>query len=144
MFHNITIGVDGSDHSWRALTAACDLAQRYTAQLHIIHVPEIPPSAIAIGIGAIDVPVDMEQIMHVGQTVMADAVARARAHGIAPSSQIIRPGIPSAEILHAVESTNSDLVVSGRRGVGNIASLLLGSTSQKIAQDAPCACLTVK
>ena len=96
MFHNITIGVDGSDHSWRALTVACDLAQRYAAQLHIIHVPEIPPSAIAIGIGAIDVPVDMEQIMGAGQTVVTDAAARARAQGIEPSSQIVRSGIPSA------------------------------------------------
>ncbi|EBA13991.1 universal stress protein [Roseobacter sp. CCS2] len=144
MFNNITIGIDGSDHCWRALVIACDLAQRYTAQVHIIHVPEIPPSAMAMGVGAIDVPVDMEQIMRAGQAIMADAATRAREHGIEPSSQIVRLGIPSTEIIQVVESTGSDLVVTGRRGRGGVASLLLGSTSQKIAHDAPCACLTVK
>ena len=144
MFENITIGVDGSDQGWRALEVASDLATRYEAQLHIIHVPEIPPSAMAIGIGAIDVPVDMEQIMIAGQAVMAEAATRARDLGIEPSSQIVRTGTASSEIIHAAESTNSDLIVTGRRGVGNLTSLLLGSTSQKIAHEAPCACLTVK
>lgn len=144
MFENITIGVDGSDHCWRALEVACDMAKRYEANLHIIHVPEVPPSAMAIGIGAIDVPIDMEQVMSAGQAVMTDAAARARNFGVEPSSQIVRTGITSTEIIHAAESTNSDLIVTGRRGAGSIASLLLGSTSQKIAQEAPCACLTVK
>lgn len=144
MFSNITVGVDGSDHGWRALEVACDLAQHYKAKLHLVHVPEIPPSAMAIGIGAIDVPVDMEQIMTSGQAVMADAATRARDLGIEPSSQIVRTGVASEEILYTADRTNTDLIVSGRRGMGNVASLLLGSTSQKIAHDATCACLTVK
>ncbi len=144
MFENITIGIDGSDHAWRALEVASDLAQRYEGKLHIVHVPEVPPSAMAIGIGAIDVPVDMEQVMTAGQAVMAEAATRARALGVEPSSQIVRTGMASTEIIQAAESTNSDLIVTGRRGVGNIASLLLGSTSQRIAHEAPCACLTVK
>ena len=144
MFSNITVGVDGSDHGWRALEVACDLAQHYNASVHLVHVPEIPPSAMAIGIGAIDVPIDMEQVMSAGQAVMAEAATLSRGHGVEPSSQIVRTGIASAEILHTAESTETDLIVSGRRGVGNVASLLLGSTSQKIAHDAQCACLTVK
>ena len=144
MFKNITLGVDGSDHGWRALDVACDLARRYASNLHIVHVPEVPPAAMAVGIGAIDIPVDMAQIMATGQAVMADAATRARDHEIEPTSQIVRTGIASAEIIHTAESTASDLIVSGRRGVGSVASFLLGSTSQKIAHDAPCACLTVK
>ncbi|PJI84394.1 nucleotide-binding universal stress UspA family protein [Yoonia maricola] len=144
MFDNITIGVDGSDHGWRAFDLACDLAQRYDAQLHVVHVPEIPPSAIAIGIGAIDVPIDLEQIISDGQAVMADAATRARAQGVEPSSQIVRTGVAATEILHVANSTSSDLIVSGRRGMGDVASLFLGSTSHKIAQEAQCACLTVK
>lgn len=144
MFADITIGVDGSDHGWRALDVACDLAQRYDARLHIVHVPEIPPSAMAIGIGAIDVPIDMNQIISGGQEVMANAATRARAKNIEPASQIVRTGAASTEILHVAESTDSDLIISGRRGMGNVASLFLGSTSHKIAQEAQCACLTVR
>ena len=144
MFKNITIGVDGSEHGWRALEVACDLAQHYEAKLHIVHVPEIPPTAMAIGIGAVDVPIDMNQIISGGQAIMADAATRARKFDIEPSSQIVRTGSASTEILHLAESTGSDLIVSGRRGIGNVASLFLGSTSHKIAQEAQCACLTVK
>jgi len=144
MFRNITIGIDGSEHSWRALSIACDLARRYEARLHIVHVPDVPPSAMAIGVGAVDIPVDMEQIMASGHAIMADAATRARADGIEPASQIVRTGAASAEIILTAETTGSDLIVTGRRGVGSVAGLLLGSTSQQIAHDAPCACLTVK
>ncbi|MCK0097489.1 universal stress protein [Yoonia sp. F2084L] len=144
MFADITVAIDGSDHGWRALEIACDLAKRYEGKIHLIHAPEMPPSSMAIGIGAIDVPVDMEQLMASGQAIMAQAADLARKSEVEPASQIVRVGVPSAEVIHTAEATGSDLIVTGRRGMGGIASLLLGSTSQKIAHDAPCACLTVK
>ncbi|MDP5086080.1 MAG: universal stress protein [Yoonia sp.] len=144
MFKNITVGIDGSDHCWRALDLACDLAKHYEGKIHLVHAPEIPPSAMVIGIGAIDMPVDMEQIMATGQAVMVQAAKRARANGSEPASQIVRIGTPASEVIHTAEATSSDLIVTGRRGVGGMASLFLGSTSQKIAHEAQCAVLTVK
>ncbi|MCB1819877.1 MAG: universal stress protein, partial [Gammaproteobacteria bacterium] len=34
-------------------------------------------------------------------------------------------------------------IVMGRRGLGDLAGLLMGSVSQKISHLAPCPCLTV-
>lgn len=144
MFANITVAIDGSDHGWRALDIACDLAKRYDSSVHVIHVPEVPTTAIAVGAGAIEMPIDMEHVTAAGQAIMAEAATKAREHGIDPSSQIVRTGSPSAEVLHTADATSSDLIVTGRRGMGSVASLVLGSTSQKIAHDAQCACLTVK
>ncbi len=144
MFANITVAVDGSEHGWRALAVACDLAKRYEAKIHIVHVPEVPQPTMAVGMMAVDIPVDMTQIMAAGQSILSEAVTLAREHDVEPGSQIVQTGIPSELIIHVAESTNSDLIVTGRRGMGSVASLLLGSTSQKVAHDAPCACLTVK
>lgn len=144
MFENITVAVDGSEHGWRALAVTCDLAKRYDAKVHIVHVPEVQQPAMAVGMSVVDIPIDMEQIMATGQAVLADAATKAREHGLEPGSQIVQPGIPSELVIHVADTTNSDLIVTGRRGMGSVASLLLGSTSQKIAHDAQCACLTVK
>lgn len=144
MFSNITIAVDGSDHAWRALVVACDLAKHYDAQIHLVHTPELASTGIAVGSGAVEIPPTDAEIAKAGEVVMAEAATMARNEGIEPASQFVRNGTPSAAAIDVATETQSDLIVTGRRGIGGFQSLLLGSTSQKIAHDAPCAFLTVK
>jgi nucleotide-binding universal stress UspA family protein len=54
------------------------------------------------------------------------------------------PGFAPEEILHASESTPTDLVVVGSRGVGALTRCLIGSTSERVARHAPCSVLVVK
>ena len=144
MFRNITVAVDGSDHASRALRIACDLAKHYDGKIHLVHTPEIETTGIAVGAGAVEIAPTAEAIVNGGRAVLASAVTIARDSGIEPSSQIVGNGTPSAEAIKVAEDTNSDLIVAGRRGLGGFASLVFGSTSQKISRDAPCAVLTVK
>ena len=144
MFKNIIVAVDGSDHATKALKVACDLAQHYDGQIHLVHTPEIATTGLAVGSGAVEIPPTDEAIAEAGRAVMAEAATTVREAGFEPASQTVRNGTPSAEAIAAAEETGSDLIVTGRRGVGGIQSLLMGSTSQKIAHDAPCAFLTVK
>lgn len=144
MFKNITVAVDGSDHATKAVQIACDLAKHYGGKIHLVHTPEITTTGIAVGSGAVEIPPTDEAIAAAGRVVMAEAATTARDAGVEPANQIVRNGTPSAEAIAAAEETGSDLIVTGRRGVGGIQSLLMGSTSQKIAHDAPCAFLTVK
>ncbi len=53
-------------------------------------------------------------------------------------------GSPAEEVVAFARDRNADLIISGSRGFGKLKSLLLGSTSHKIAQLAECSCLTVK
>jgi nucleotide-binding universal stress UspA family protein len=144
MFNNITVAIDGSDHAWKALGVACDLAKRYEGKIHLIHTPELRSTGIAVGSGAVEIPPTEAEIAKAGAVVMAEAATSARDSGVEPASQLVRNGTPSAEAVRAAQETGSDLIVAGRRGIGGIQSLLLGSTSQRIAHDAPCAVLTVK
>jgi nucleotide-binding universal stress UspA family protein len=144
MFKNITVAIDGSDHAWKALSVACDLAKHYDGQIHLIHTPELRSTGIAVGSGAVEIPPTAAQIAKAGEVVMAEAATIARDAGVEPANQFVRNGTPSAEAIRTAEETDSDLIVTGRRGIGSIQSVLMGSTSQKIAHDAPCAFLTVK
>ncbi len=144
MFKNITVAVDGSDHAWRALQVACDLAKHYEGKLHLVHSPELDTTGLAVGSGAVEIQASDIAVAEAGAVVMAEAATLARDAGVEPASQSVRNGAPSAEAIAVANETASDLIVTGRRGVGSVQSLLLGSTSQKIAHDAPCAVLTVK
>jgi nucleotide-binding universal stress UspA family protein len=144
MFKNITVAIDGSDHAWRALAVACDLAQHYDGQIHLVHTPELRSTGIAVGSGAVEIQPTDAEIAKAGEVVMAEAATIARDAGVEPANQFVRNGTPSKEVTDVAAETDSDLIVTGRRGVGGIQGLFLGSTSQKIAHEAPCAFLTVK
>ena len=53
-------------------------------------------------------------------------------------------GDPASNIIAAAGHEKAELVVMGRRGLGNVAGLVMGSVSHKVAHLAECACLTVK
>ena len=133
MFKVIIVGYDGSDPSVRALEAACELAKIHRGELHLVHTPELSASQVTFGV---DAPVD-------GQQSMQDAVDIAAAMGVTPAGTTIGTRTPYDEIMNIVDLYDGDLIVTGRRGLGGVSGLFMGSTSQKLAQAAKCACMTV-
>lgn len=144
MFTNIVVAVDGSDHAKNAIRVACDIAKHYDSKVHLVHTPQVDTFAIAVGASAVAMKASLDQIKDAGKTVMADAVTLSTDGGCPPASATIGNGDPALEVLTALKNTSADLVVCGRRGLGNVSALVLGSTSAKIAHDADCAVLTVK
>ncbi|MFK7762332.1 MAG: universal stress protein [Roseobacter sp.] len=130
MFSSIVVAVDGSDPANRALETACGLAGGFQSELHLIHARESIDASGA----------EVSDMCH----VLEAATKRARAAGITPSSATSVAGDPFEEIMTIVGLYSGDLVVTGRRGLGNIGGLFAGSTSQKIAKSADCAHLSVK
>lgn len=79
-----------------------------------------------------------------GKRLMSDASASAKVKGIQTVRTITRAGDPAKEILSVASEEQADVIVMGRRGLGDLAGLLLGSVSRRVTQRAGCACLTVK
>lgn len=144
MFTNIVVAVDGSDPAKNAIKIACDIANHYGSKIHLVHTPQVDTMAIAVGASAVAVQATIEQIQDAGRTVIEGAKADVKACGHTPASATLGRGDPAGEVLSVLKTTSADLVVCGRRGLGNLSSLVLGSTSSKIAHDADCAVLTVK
>ena len=80
----------------------------------------------------------------VGKWLMSDAQARAKEKAVQKVRTITRAGDPAKEILSVAGEEHADIIIMGRRGLGDLAGLLLGSVSHKVSHLADCACLTVK
>ncbi len=79
-----------------------------------------------------------------GERLLSDAADRARGQAVPSVRTVVREGDPASAILAVAKEADADLIVMGRRGLGDLAGLLLGSVSQKVTHLAECACLTVR
>ncbi len=79
-----------------------------------------------------------------GERLLSDAAERARAQAVPNVRTVAREGDPASAILAVAKDAGADLIVMGRRGLGDLAGLLLGSVSHKVTHLAECACLTVR
>ena len=144
MFKSIIVGVDGSDQSDHALTTACALAKTFGSALHLVHVPEYETTAMAMGPRSYVFEPSDAEIQKLGAEVIARAVSTAQMAGVTPASDTIERGKAASVVLDRAKAVRADLIVTGRRGLGGLGSLVLGSTSLKIAHEAECPVLTVR
>ncbi|MFZ2102695.1 MAG: universal stress protein [Oricola sp.] len=144
MFKKIIVAVDGSDHANLALDAACDLAKKYGASLRIVHTPQAVGDTLIVGYTAVPVPPSKEEMEKAGREVLGAAESRARADGLSDFTSELIYGDPAHAIVEEAKGLKADLIVMGRRGLGSLTGLLVGSTTTKVGQLAPCAVLTVK
>ena len=80
--------------------------------------------------------------------VIADlAIEKARAvlneAGVVSFREQISEGDATETILRAAKREDADMIVMGTRGISALKSLVYGSTSQEVAREAACTCVTV-
>jgi nucleotide-binding universal stress UspA family protein len=145
---NILVALDGSEPATRALAVAADLAVRYGATLHLVHVI-LRPMVVSEELKEfarterVDLPVAVEMSAQ-GQSIVAAGQASAAAKGVHRLKTEVLTGDPAERLLEYAREQAVDLVVMGRRGVGQIRGLLMGSVSWKVNSLAECPVLTVR
>lgn len=148
MFKTICVGYDGSTPSDTAVQMACDLAGKYGSEVHIVHTPL--PETVTFALGAVAGYHVATTVPSSEETKKAAMAMLERAAGVAKQSggQNVKThmgeGDPAKVLIDYANEVGSDLIVTGRRGLGNLSALVLGSTSQTVARLADCAHLTVK
>lgn len=146
MFKTIVVAVDGSDCAKNAVTTACEIAAGGSAKIIIVHAPQAETTAFIVGgpVGyheLLTAPSHAE-LQETGEKVVAEAADIAKQKGCEVATDM-HIGDPVRQVLKVAKDNDADLIVMGRRGLGSVASLFLGSTSQKIQHHATCSCLTV-
>jgi nucleotide-binding universal stress UspA family protein len=139
MFKKILIANDGSEGASKALGAALSLAHSHKAQLHMICVEEtqwIPGSREEV-IG------DKELADRKFAEVVAKAEAEAKHRRVKLMSHIV-VGHSVPAIVDFIARDHFDLLVTGFMGHSAVYNRVIGSTTDRLVELAPCAVLVVK
>ena len=137
----IVVGVDGSEHSQRAL----EWAAREAALRHVpLAVLAVHPVAMSPWTQTpIRFPQDQAEEERARATAQEGADKAAAPLGEQAPAVTVRSvsGLPAAELIKA--GTDADLLVVGARGSGGFARLLMGSVSAQVTHHAPCPVVVV-
>jgi nucleotide-binding universal stress UspA family protein len=149
MFKRIVVPVDGSAHANRAVDCATDLANKYGGELILLHVmaptgpARIPHELYEYArIEHIDA-IEADMMRRVAEEILQTAENRARGQGAKRVRTSIGMGHPAEAIVAHAKAEEADLIMMGRRGLGSVSGLLMGSVSHKVAHLSECACMTI-
>lgn len=147
MIKKILVPTDGSNHAKKAIEYACDLASKYGATVHLMHViskSEIPEGLDRyIEVEKIEAP--REQVLKkIGDGIIKGGLTEAKAKGTNNVKSSIVIGDPAEKIVEFAKENGVDMIIMGSRGLGAMKGILLGSVSSKVCHAAGCTCVTVK
>ena len=147
MFRQIIVGLDGSDKSKKGARIAYDLGKHYGSTVTLVHVPHAETAAFVVGAvsgyhAAITKP-SFDEIEKAGQHVLDEALIIAADMFFKDVKTHMPHGDAATEILQHADEIDADLIITGRRGLSGLSSLVLGSTTQRINHLAKCACLSI-
>lgn len=148
MIKNIVVPLDGSDSAFKALELACDLAEKYQAELLLLHVVpsrELPESVRHFAeVEGIEGPPEMVYEKVVAKNVLETGIKQAQDKGLQSVDELIAYGEPAKTIVDVAARRHADTIVMGTRGLSDITGLVMGSVAHKVSHIADCTVISVK
>lgn len=133
----ILLAVDGSDHSLRAARMAGELSQHFDAAVDVLNV--VPEARLAAPITEY---ADLETVFITQSDLLKSAgseiIGRASSEVVNAGGSVekaeVQIGSPARTITEYADAWEADCIVMGRRGLGDIKGLLMGSVSHRVGQ----------
>ena len=148
MIKKILVAIDGSQSADHALDFGLDLASKYSAEVMIATVFDSPQPSLVIK-GMLYAPTSTENYLkklgNFHEKILIEALNKTKK--ISPKLKIsikLLEGRPVDKIVETAKKGAFDLIVIGSRGLGGMKEFLLGSVSDRVADEAPCPVLIVK
>jgi nucleotide-binding universal stress UspA family protein len=125
MYDKILAAIDESEVADRVLAAASDLAQLSHGEVWVLHLREREPSKFGV---------TSSESMAEAQATIDAAVGKLNSEGIAAHgwARDTLYGHAAREIINDAQASGVDVIIMGSRGRGDLAGLLLGSTTHKV------------
>lgn len=146
VINKILVPIDGSEYSKRALELACELAEKFDARLHLLHVILTPTKNLTLIPGDISLTAvtPRGEIEEAGHKMMEAARQIAHDHGCEKVETKVIGGPAAQRILESAKSNEVDMIVMGSRGLSDIDGLMVGRVKHKVSDLAECTCVTVR
>jgi len=138
----ILVPVDFSTFSGRALRHALPLAQRFGAEIVLLHVIELFP--IDYVTGTESDPITGAEGRRRAKHALSKLGARILESGGVPYRSVVRTGKPFREITRAARELDADLIVLSTHGRMGLDRFYLGSTAERVVRHAACPVLVVR
>ena len=145
---HLLVPVDGSGSTRRVLAWTRDLAEAFQADVTLLNVWRRGDLSHVRSVAAVTSSDDTEAAARVESELEEDARTwiesmAAAGVGLDRTRVVLAVGKAGEAILAVAESEHADLIVIGRRGIGQVAPALLGSTVRTVLQGATCPVLVV-
>ena len=135
----VVVGVDGSEHSKRAVQRASDEASKHGAELLVV---STWPTPLGTRLAAPPAEVS-DQLAQDTEAMLRKTLSETLGDSPqVPVNTTVTQGYPAQVLIEL--SDGADLLVVGSRGLGGFAGLLLGSVSQHVTTNARCTVAVVR
>jgi nucleotide-binding universal stress UspA family protein len=138
-FEKIVVAIDGSETAFRAFAKALELAALTKAALLAL-VVEGPLPAYAATIGEID---EVKREKDAFFRALGERIREQAAEAAVPVDVELRPGHAAELIARYAAEVGADLIVLGHKG-HFVRDHLLGSTADRVAENAECPVMIVR
>ncbi len=135
----ILVGTDFSSYSDRALDYAINFAEKFDAEILLVHVIESMNYSVTDSMTVVGhekaLSVTAAALLENQMKMLKDLNLSIRSH--------LTHGTPYREIVHKAEKDGVDLIVLGRHGRSAMEEIFLGSVAERVSKSASCPVLTV-
>jgi nucleotide-binding universal stress UspA family protein len=138
------VPTDFSEDSEQAARYAVELAKRFQAEIHCVHVVDIPADLLSTSAYYMTGPSEafLDQIREESKKNL-ETFAEKNLEGVQVRTAFLE-GSPFVEILRYARDQQIDLVVIATHGRTGLRHVLFGSVAEKVVRKAPCPVLVVK
>ena len=133
----ILVPTDFGECAAPAVRYAAELADKFGAELVLLHVVQDAALALPDAVMPTPVPGPTSALIDAGQDGLANLITAENLEPRNPRAEV-RVGSPAAEIVAAAKDLKADLLCVGTHGRGGLARVILGSVAELVLRQAPC------
>jgi nucleotide-binding universal stress UspA family protein len=141
MFSKLLVPIDGFDNSFRALNHAIFLSKNMRAQITALRVMEYLPLVYIQSQQTLNTIIS--KYLKESENILNKSRDIGKKKGVRIETEL-RKGDAASNIIDYSKKENYDTIIMGRRGMGKLRQLVLGSTSTKVLNHSDCTVVIVK